>query len=302
METGKRSRPLRGGGVLHPPKPALARCQAITRSHSQTFYFASSFFPAGRRQAVWAVYAACRLGDDIADSPARSGREQLDSWWEQVQAAFAGQPSPDPTFSALRWAVHRFPVPQAAFEELYLGLRMDLDGWCYRNQEDLELYCHRVAGVVGWMIAPICGYRGGQQTCERAVRLGMAMQLTNILRDVGEDLRLGRVYLPEDLLARHGLSRDALAQSGDSPAWRALTSELIALARQWYREGNRGIRDLSPSAALPVALAARAYEGILGAIERNGYDNLSRRARVPMARKLALVPKTCLDLVSGVQL
>lgn len=276
------------------PRAAIAVCREVTRRHATTFYFGSLLLDAPRRAAVWAVYAACRLGDDLADEPdlgtPAERRAALDRWWRDVQAAYAGVPAPEPVWAALAWAVAAYPIPLHAFEELYLGLRMDLDGHRFETIADLELYCRRVGGVIGFMVAPICGYHGGDPTLARALRLGQAMQLTNILRDVGEDLRLGRVYLPADELARHQLNRAALNRRVVTPEYRALMRDLVALARVWYREAAPGIAQLRGPARPAIALAARAYADILDVLERNDYDNFSRRAFVPGSRKLALLP------------
>ena len=273
------------------PLSALERCRELTRDHSKTFYFGSRFFPLAQRRAVWAVYAVCRLGDDIADEgdrPSAPGR--LDAWWTGVQGAFAGEPAPEAPFAALAWAAARYPVPLSAFYELYQGLRMDLEGHPYRDMADLELYCRRVAGVIGFMISPIAGFGGGEATLTRALKLGQAMQLTNILRDVGEDAERGRVYLPGALLARHGVSERDVRAGRLSPEYQALMRHLSGVARDWYAEGRAGIPNLHGPARLAVGAAASAYEGILDALESNHFDNFSRRAFVSGPRKLMMLP------------
>ena len=280
-----------------PPAAAAAYCREVTREHSKTFYLGSRLFPPRQREAVWAVYAACRSGDDIADEGERRGAEErLQGWWEGVQSAFAGEPGPDPVNQALAWAAAEYPIPLSAFGELYEGLQMDLCGHEYRDMEDLTLYCRRVAGVVGFMIAPISGYRGGEGTLNHALRLGQAMQLTNVLRDVGEDLGRGRVYLPESLLREHGVTRQLLERGEVTPEYRALSRSLARLARQWYAEGRAGIPALEGRAPFAVWTAARAYEGILDDLERAGYDNFHRRAFVSGPRKLLLLPRTWWEL------
>ncbi|WP_189088225.1 phytoene/squalene synthase family protein [Deinococcus ruber] len=268
----------------------------MTRLHSRTFYFGSRFFPLQQRQAVWAVYATCRQGDDIADEPDGGGPLALTDWWARIQAALNGhltlsERGPDAVSQALCWAARHYPLPRSAFEELYLGLRMDLQGYEYRTMDDLEVYCRRVAGVVGFMIAPICGYQGGAQTLDYALKLGQAMQLTNILRDVGEDLARGRVYLPHELQRQFGVTRQMLEAGQVTPEYRALMQHLIRLARQWYTEGSAGIPNLNGSGRLAVATAARAYAGILDALERNDYDNFSHRAHVSGVGKLLMLPQ-----------
>lgn len=281
---------------------ALVHCRDLTREHSKTFFFGSRFFPLRQRQAVWAVYAACRVGDDIADEPGGSAA-LLDQWWQDIQRSLAGVQHGGPINVALAWASGQFTLPHSAFQELYLGLRMDLDQHTYAAWDDLELYCRRVAGVIGFMIAPICGYSGGDHTLQRALRLGQAMQLTNILRDVGEDLGRGRVYLPADLMARFGVTRAMLGTLLDggeiTPEYRQLMVHLTRQARDWYAEGRQGLGSLHGSGRLAVAAAARAYEGILDALERNDYDNFSRRAHVSGTRKLMMLPQAWLELRLG---
>ncbi|GAA5532102.1 phytoene/squalene synthase family protein [Deinococcus aluminii] len=276
---------------------AVAHCRDVTRGHSQTFYLGSRFFPSGQREAVWAVYATCRTGDDIVDELGTGEAEaELGVWWARVRAAFAGNPAPHPTDTALAWAAARWPIPLAAFEELHEGLRMDLCGHRYRDLDDLTLYCRRVAGVVGHMIAPICGYSGGERTLAHALRLGQAMQLTNILRDVGEDLERGRVYLPETLLREYGVSRALLEAGTVTPSYRALMRHLSALARAWYAEGRAGIPCLHGRARLAVQTAARSYEGILDDLARADFDNFRRRAHVSGPRKLLMLPQAWWEL------
>ena len=282
---------------------AVSYCRDLTREHSKTFYFGSRFFPVAQRHAVWAVYAACRDGDDIVDEPG-GGPAELSDWWARVQSALSGrvafsQHGPHPVDLALGWAAGQFSIPVSAFRELYLGLRMDLEGQVYRDMDDLELYCRRVAGVVGFMIAPICGYQGGDQTLQHALRLGQAMQLTNILRDVGEDLARGRLYLPQSLLDEYGVSQESLLAGEVTPEYCALMRHLTALAREWYAEGRAGIPQLQGSGRLAVTAAARAYEGILDALERNGYDNFRHRASVSGTRKLLMLPQAWWEMRLG---
>nr|RIX96729.1 phytoene/squalene synthase family protein [Deinococcus sp. RM] len=250
-----------------------------------------------QRRAVWAVYAACRDGDDTVDElDGHAAQLGLDLWWTRVQGAFAGLPSDHPIDLALAWAAREYPIPLSAFAELHEGLRMDLRGHKYRSMDDLILYCRRVAGVVGFMIAPVSGYSGGERTLHAALMLGQAMQLTNILRDVGEDLTRGRVYLPSDLLADFHVSRADLDRGVVTPEYRALMRHLSALAREWYAEGRQGIPCLHGSARLAVATAARAYEGILDDLARNDFDNFGRRARVSGPRKLLMLPQAWWEL------
>lgn len=280
---------------------AITHCRDLTRHHSKTFYFGSRFFPLPQRQAVWAVYAVCRQGDDTVDEGDELGApRRLEAWWEATRAAFAppasASASEAPMFAALRWAAQHYPIPLDAFHELYLGLRMDLEGHVYRDMGDLDLYCRRVAGVIGFMIAPIAGYDGGEATLKRALKLGQAMQLTNILRDVGEDAARGRLYLPAELMARYGVRERDVRAGRVTEQYEALMRHLSGVARDWYAQGRAGIPCLHGRARLAVGAAASAYEGILDALEGNSFDNFSRRAHVSGTRKLLMLPRVLWDI------
>lgn len=279
----------------------LRHCQALTRQHSKTFYLGSLLLPPRQRAAVWALYAACRAGDDIADGdgPVAARRAGLRTWDAEIAAAYAGAPARTPVGRALGWAVAAYPVPQRAFGELREGFEMDLrldsGEFAFETEADLQLYCRRVAGVVGFMVAPVAGYRGGAETLEQALWLGQAMQLTNVLRDVGEDLARGRVYLPRELLREFGVRETDLRGGAVTPRHRALMSRLADDSRGWYARGRPGIARLRGPSRLGVALAARAYEGILDDLAAAGYDNLSRRAHLRLDRKLRLLPRAVRD-------
>lgn len=277
-------------------KRAFLHCQQITQEHSKTFYFGSRFFPKKQRVAVWAVYAACRSGDDIADEGHPQAKAQLDDWWKRIQKAFQGEPSGEPSDQALSWAAGEYAIPLHAFFELHQGLCMDLQQYQYHNMEDLLLYCRRVAGVIGFMIAPISGYQGGEKTLQHALKLGQAMQLTNILRDVGEDLERGRLYLPQTLLQEFDVQSKDIQNRQMTPEYRALIQHLIQLTRGFYQEGRQGIPYLNGSAKLAVQAAAHAYEGILDDLEHKQFDNFHYRAFVSGSRKIMMLPRAWWEL------
>ncbi len=279
---------------------AVAVCRAITRRHSSTFFLGSRLFRGERRRAVTVVYAACRLGDDAVDeapNPVEAAR-RLDAWWGSIERAAAGSPRPDEAVEiALAWVFERFAVPVEGFSELYLGLRSDIHREPIADIDELLRYCYRVAGAVGLLVAPIAGYRGGPETLRSAVALGNAMQLTNVLRDVGEDLCRGRCYLPVDRLRAHSVSLETLRAGVLSPGYTALLAELSALAHELYREGWRGIPRLRGPSAAAVGVAALNYEGILRKLEQNRYDNLTRRAYLRPLERLATIPRALVGLV-----
>lgn len=281
---------------------AIATCTRATRVHSSTFYLGSRLFRGERRSAVTVIYAVCRAGDDAVDEApsVEAGRARLDAWWAGVERAYAGRPDPESAVEVgLTWLLERFDVPRAAFDELRLGLASDLEPTDVADVDELMVYCRRVAGVVGWLVAPVAGYRGGPDTLAQALALGMAMQLTNVLRDVGEDLRLGRCYLPADLRAKHGVDLVDLREGRVTPGYVALLEELADRTTALYREGWRGIPRLHGVAALGVAVAALNYEGILRKLRQNRYDNLNRRAYLRPVERIALIPRALVGVVAG---
>ena len=276
------------------PESALAACVALTRHHSSTFYLGSRMFGPEKRTAVSAVYAMCRTGDDAVDEALGfdDARQRLADWWAGVERAYAGRPDPtSATEVGMRWVLDRYDVPMGAFAELREGFESDLTLRCVATTEELLLYSRRVAGVVGLMIAPIAGYDGGDATLDAAVALGEAMQITNILRDVGEDLCRDRCYLPADRMAAHGVDMDDLRGGHVSEGYVALLEELADLADARYRQGWTGIPKLHGAAGLAVGVAALNYEGILRKLRQNRYDNFTRRAYLRPHERLALIPR-----------
>ncbi|HET6984501.1 MAG TPA: squalene/phytoene synthase family protein [Myxococcaceae bacterium] len=196
--------------------------------------------------------------------------------------------------AALRDTIDRFGVPEQPFQDLVSGMEMDVAGHRYATFADLELYCDRVAGTVGLLLCPVLG-TSDPRAPAAAADLGRAMQLTNILRDVREDLARGRVYLPEDELAAFGLSREDLLRGTVDERWRAFMASQIARARVYYARAARGVPWLTgPGTQRMVKLMGALYGGILGDIEARGYDVFSLRAHVPTATKLRTVLATLL--------
>ncbi|HWG84807.1 MAG TPA: phytoene/squalene synthase family protein [Deinococcales bacterium] len=270
----------------------LEACRALTRHHSTSFYLASLLFPRERRQAIWAVYAACREGDDIVDElPPPEAAPRLAGWLGRVRLALAGGQGSDPVSRELARAARAFHVPLAPFEEMHEGFLMDLHGRSYDTLDDLLLYCRRVGGTVGCMVLPVAGSgHPGGAVSEAAMKLGTAMQLTNVLRDVGEDLARGRLYLPREVLERHGVCREDLTSGVVTPGYARCLSELDAVAESLYRESLPFIGALDLSSRFAVSAATAFYQDIGRGLRASGWDNLTRRARVGNARKLALIP------------
>jgi 15-cis-phytoene synthase len=261
-------------------------CGEITRTHSKTFYLSSLFLSSAQRRAVWAVYAFCRTADDIVDgiAPARERLDAIDAWERKLLAAYDGHPA-DPIFVAFADAARRFGIPIQPALDLLRGARMDVTVHRYETYCELQTYCYLVASTVGLLVMPILGTLS-PQAIGYGVALGRAMQMTNILRDVGEDARMGRVYLPAEDLRRFGCAEPAILAGAVDGAFVELMRFQIARVRDMYREAEPGIAMLAPRSQYTVRLALSLYRGILERIEANRYDVFNRRAYVPLRAKL----------------
>jgi phytoene synthase len=257
-----------------------------------------------KRLAIWAIYVWCRRTDELVDGPraAQTTFETLEQWEEQLESIFAGHPIDDADV-ALIDALQHFPIEIQPFREMIEGQRMDLYRSRYQTFEELELYCYRVAGTVGLMTTPVMGvdttgyttpWNLYQKTVidptQEAIALGIANQLTNILRDVGEDARRDRIYIPLDDLALFDYTEADLFNGVIDERWRELMQFQIQRARKFFASAEAGISNLCPDARFPVWAALMLYRGILSEIERNDYDVFNRRAYVPSQRKLLYLP------------
>jgi phytoene synthase len=284
------------------PSADAAECARITRSHARTFALASHFLPASKRRAAFALYAFCRVADDMVDaagegtSPLVVARD-LAEYERQLRRAIAGRPE-GAVFRELHWAMREYDVPESVLHELLAGIARDLEPVHYETWAELAVYCEGVASTVGVMCTHVFGVaegdRGGRTRALRYARtLGVAMQLTNILRDVGEDGRRGRLYLPHEDLARFDLTAAEMLAPAPTLArderWRALMAFEVDRARALYETALPGIALLAPDARRCAAACAWGYAGILGAIEQNGYDTLTTRARLGTAARVAVL-------------
>jgi phytoene synthase len=262
---------------------AYAHCVLVTARHSRSFYRASSFLPRDKRRAVRALYAFCRVTDDIVDCPECNARQTLSEW---RYSALTAEPPID-NLVAVAWADarQRFHIPLRLAEQLIDGVARDLEQTRYATFDDLTTYAYGVASTVGLMSMRIIGYRTAA-AIPYAIKLGVALQLTNILRDVGEDWRAGRVYLPADELAAFSLSEDDLARGQVADSWRAFMRFQIERNRRLYAEAWPGIALLNGDGRFAIAAAGDLYRRILDDIEAHDYDVFTRRAYVSTPRKL----------------
>jgi phytoene synthase len=278
-------------------------CRQITAKYSKTFYLGTLLMPEEKRRAIWAIYVWCRRTDELVDGPQSSltTPETLDRWEQQLESVFAGHPVDDSDV-ALVDTLERFPMDIQPFRDMIAGQRMDLYRSRYETFDELKLYCYRVAGTVGLMSSAVLGVddsdskppwdcqQDANNPVEEAIALGIANQLTNILRDVGEDANRGRIYIPLEELALFDYTEDDLLKGVVDDRWRELMRFQIQRARKFYAQAERGIRALSPDSRWPVWAALMLYQEILDVIERNQYDVFSQRAYVPKPQKLMTLP------------
>jgi phytoene synthase len=269
-----------------------AYCEAKAAQSGSSFYHSFRFLPPERRRAITALYAFCREVDDAVDEVADPGvaRLKLDWWRKEIAAVFGGRPQ-HPVAQALVPTVTAFNLREEHFQAVIDGMTMDLEQQRYRDFATLELYCDRVAGVVGLMSAEIFGYEN-PATRAYARDLGIAFQLTNIIRDVGEDATRGRVYLPEDELARHGVSAADLFGRRVTPAFTALMTEQVARARAFYARALGALPKSDRRAQRPGLIMAAIYQALLRAIERDGFHVLDRRISLSPLTKAWIAWKT----------
>jgi phytoene synthase len=265
---------------------------ALVRKSRSSFYYAFFFLPREKREAIYAVYAFCRVVDDVADDPGEveAKAERLKGWREELDRCYAGRPT-HPITTALRDCLVRYPIPKGYFEELIAGVEMDLTVTRYRTFADLTRYCYRVASVVGLMCIEIFGYRH-EATKEYAINLGLALQLTNILRDLKTDGRRGRIYLPQEDLERFGVSEDDLLHGRYTPAFFPLMRFEADRARDYFRRAAESLPSEDRKSMVAAEVMGRIYRETLETIARKGFRVFEHRIAPSRARKIYLALTT----------
>ncbi|MDB4683138.1 phytoene synthase [bacterium] len=284
---------------------AYEACRVETAEWAKTFYLGTLLLPFAKRKAIWAIYVWCRRTDELMDSQEAQSKslnelsDRLDRWEAKTRALFSGQIKDDLDMVMLD-TLQRYPQDIQPYLDMIEGQRMDLSWNRYPTFEDLHLYCYRVAGTVGLMTQGVMGvddaytsapWSQSPDPSDAAVALGIANQLTNILRDVGEDRARGRIYLPQEDLRNFGVSEEDLLAGRINEAWIELMIFQLARAREWFARSEAGVRWLSADARWPVWTSLRMYRGILNAIERNNYDVFNRRAFVGKLSKALELPR-----------
>lgn len=270
---------------------AFALCDQITGDHSKSFFFSTQFLPADKRRAIRAFYAFCRTTDDMVDVAANRCPETLARWREDARLPASRQTNP-----VLRaWATvrDRYRVPLHFIDELIDGCEMDLTVTRYATWNALRRYCYCVASTVGLVsmhIIGVCRPDQVERAVELATELGIALQLTNILRDVGEDIRRGRIYIPQEDMRRFQYTDDDVRNGVVDARFRSLMRHEMDRADAYYDRGMTGIPLLNTDGRLAVGAACMLYRGILGKIHLNDYDVYSRRAHLTNGEKVQRLP------------
>ncbi|MDP3062839.1 MAG: presqualene diphosphate synthase HpnD [Chloroflexota bacterium] len=276
---------------------AYRHCQQLTREQARNFYYAFVTLPRDKRRAICASYAFCRLCDDAADEdiPLERKLELLREIESRLDAAARGQPE-GPVFTALADTMARSNVPTDYYHEVIRGVEMDLTITRYADFEQLRTYCYRVASVVGLICVHVFGYKD-RRALEYATDLGLAMQLTNILRDVVEDLGRGRIYLPQSEMARFGYSEEELRRGVRNQAFLELMAFQSQRAQEYFDSGLRLLPLLSSrSRACPAVLVA-IYQRILDRIRARQFNVFNGRVSLSGLEKLLLTAKTWLKSI-----
>ena len=271
-------------------------CQQKVAESGSSFYVAFLFLPAEKRQAIHALYAFCREVDDVVDEcedPAVAVAKL--SWWRQEVALLEsapGQPQPThPVMIALKEVRTRFDLPLEYFNEIIDGMAMDLEYSRYPDFKSLSLYCYRVAGVVGLLSAEIFGVTD-RKTLRYATELGTALQLTNIIRDVGEDARRGRIYIPVDELQRFNVPAADIMNAQETPEFKVLMTFQAERAQRYYTSALDTLPAVDRSAQRPGLIMAAVYRTLLDEITKDGFQILKQKISLPPLRKLWIALKT----------
>ena len=304
--------------MLTPWSPAPAQltmaysvCRGITRTNAKNFYYAFLVLPKRKREALCAVYAFMRRCDDIADDATLSFEERrykLDTWLDALHRAQQGEPSDDPILLALTDTQRRYTIPAGLLDELAMGTAMDVESAGnpaapisaetaalpltvqYRTFEDLKVYCYRVASVVGLVCIHIFGYRDPAAE-SLAEQCGLAFQLTNIIRDVKEDAAMGRVYLPDEDLAKFGLSAADLLSKPDAARFRPLLTLEADRAREFYQAGDQLIPYISEDSQPALWVLVNIYRRLLEKIAERQYDVFNGKVSLTVSEKLRVLGK-----------
>lgn len=285
---------------------AYEYCENITKLHAKSFYFAARFLPKHKQKAVFPIYAFCRHVDDaideIGEGNEKKAIEVVNDWKNYLEEIYSPKTknqklktkNQNLVFTAWQDLLQNYKIPQNLPLELIEGVLMDTSIKRYETFDELYVYCYRVASTVGLMSSEILGY-ADKIALEYAEKMGVGMQLTNILRDIKEDGAMGRIYLPKEDLRKFNVSEEQIFASKMSENFVEMMKFQIERARNYYAEGEKGIALLEKDSRFTVLLAARIYSKILDEIERQNYDVFARRAHTSKTQKLLSIPKIWIE-------
>ncbi len=286
-------------------KQAYIECRTITREHAKTFYMATRFLPNKKQRGIFAIYALCRYIDDLVDEAEdlvskkmldyEGIHRQLDSWKKKLEDTYKGKRHDNPILIAFSDVLRSYEIPIELPFELMEGVCMDLYKKRFETFDEVYDYSYKVASIVGLMTSEVFGYYS-EDALGYAVDLGIAMQLTNILRDVGEDLKKDRIYIPKEELDRFGISEKDLFAHKKNDAFYELMKFQIQRARDYYERSDKGIPLLMEDSRLPVYLARYNYSRILDKIEDNDYNVFEHRAYLNATEKISILPRIIYDM------
>lgn len=289
-------------------KNAYAECRAITRHHAKTFYMATRFLPNHKQRGIFAIYSLCRYIDDLVDEAEdlvekkklteRGIKRKLAIWKQKLRDTYEGRSHDSTILIAFSDVLRRYHIPIEMPFELMEGVTMDLFKNRYETFEELYDYSFKVASIVGLMTSQVFGYET-REALSYAVDLGIAMQLTNILRDVGEDLNRDRIYLPKEDLNRFNVTEQDLFNHSLNDNIIELLAFQIERTRRYYERSDKGIALLSTDSRLPVHLARQNYSRILDKIEANNYNVFEMRAYLNATEKLSILPQAYYQMKMG---
>jgi 15-cis-phytoene synthase len=262
-------------------------CNQLTALHSKSFFMASSLLPKTKRAAVRALYAFCRTTDDLVDFPTGNVEITLENWRETTTGTYTR--ANDAVAIAWNHSRLRYEIPVVYAHQLIDGVKRDLTQTRYENFEDLATYCYSVASTVGLMSMHIVGFHT-EEAFQYAIKLGIALQMTNILRDIAEDWQRGRLYLPQDEMKYFGITEETIKKGEVSEPWRKFMQFQIDRTRQLYKEAMPGIKYLHTDGRLAIATAACFYREILTVIEKNDYNVFDKRAATHKWKKINQLP------------
>jgi len=280
------ARELAAAGIDQPLRPAFESARRIHAQHGRSYFLATRLLPAAKRPHVHALYGFARYVDDLVDRQAPNTAPALASTLDDVEASLMSGTDCSPVVAAVRETIRHYDLPVQHFHDFLASMRLDLTIASYPRYADLERYMWGSGAVIGLLLLPILGTTGSPAiAAPYAADLGIAFQLTNFIRDVGEDARRGRVYLPAEDLAEFGVDISRLRHGVVDGPVRALLTYEISRARGIYRNARQGIRLLAPSSRPCIEAAYRLYSGILDEIERADYQVLRQRVSVPIWRR-----------------